>query len=463
MITEELKKLYCTYTGHEPEAIEELPSSGSNRRYFRLTGTPTLIGVSGTSLEENQAFLYMADHFRKKGLPVPQVVAKSDNDAFYLQEDLGDTLLFNAIEKGRKTSVFDEEEKQLLRKTMRLLPAVQFSGADGMDFSYCYPQSEFNSRSILWDLNYFKYCFLKATGMEFQEDRLEDDFQKMADVLMRSSSATFMYRDFQSRNVMIKEGEPWLIDFQGGRKGPVYYDVASFLWQAKANYPESLRKELLKEYLDSLCKYQPVDEKYFYAQLRHFVLFRTMQVLGAYGFVPFAIENLRQLLQEPYPEYPYLCHVLKELTELKQFTDDLQKRRLVVKVTSFAYKKGIPEDSSGNGGGFVFDCRAVNNPGKYDRYKPFTGLDEPVIRFLEDDGEITTFLEHVYGLVDASVKRYMERGFTNLSICFGCTGGQHRSVYSAQHLAEHLNQKFGVQVNLMHREQNIEQTFKAKS
>lgn len=352
MITEELKKLYCTYTGHEPEAIEELPSSGSNRRYFRLTGIPTLIGVSGTSLEENQAFLYMADHFRKKGLPVPQVVAKSDNDAFYLQEDLGDTLLFNAIEKGRKTSVFDEEEKQLLRKTMRLLPAIQFSGADGMDFSYCYPQSEFNSRSILWDLNYFKYCFLKATGMEFQEDRLEDDFQKMADVLMRSSSATFMYRDFQSRNVMIKEGEPWLIDFQGGRKGPVYYDVASFLWQAKANYPESLRKELLKEYLDSLCKYQPVDEKYFYAQLRHFVLFRTMQVLGAYGFrgyfekkphfiqsVPFAIENLRQLLQEPYPEYPYLCHVLKELTELKQFTDDLQKRRLIVKVTSFAYKK----------------------------------------------------------------------------------------------------------------------------
>ena len=476
MITEELKKLYCTYTGHEPEVIEELPSSGSNRRYFRLTGTPTLIGVSGTSLEENQAFLYMADHFRKKGLPVPQVVAKSDNDAFYLQEDLGDTLLFNAIEKGRKTSVFDEEEKQLLRKTMRLLPAVQFSGADGMDFSYCYPQSEFNSRSILWDLNYFKYCFLKATGMEFQEDRLEDDFQKMADVLMRSSSATFMYRDFQSRNVMIKEGEPWLIDFQGGRKGPVYYDVASFLWQAKANYPESLRKELLKEYLDSLCKYQPVDEKYFYAQLRHFVLFRTMQVLGAYGFrgyfekkphfiqsVPFAIENLRQLLQEPNPEYPYLSHVLKELTELKQFTDDLQKRRLVVKVTSFAYKKGIPEDSSGNGGGFVFDCRAVNNPGKYDRYKPFTGLDEPVIRFLEDDGEITTFLEHVYGLVDASVKRYMERGFTNLSICFGCTGGQHRSVYSAQHLAEHLNQKFGVQVNQMHREQNIEQTFKAKN
>ena len=434
-----------------------------------------MIGVSGESAEENRAFLYMAAHFRSKGLPVPQVVAQSDDSIFYLQEDLGDQLLFNAIEKGRQTGVFDEYEKELLRKTMRLLPVVQFAGAEGMDFSYCYPQSEFNGRSILWDLNYFKYCFLKATGIEFQENMLEDDFQKMTDVLLRSGSATFLYRDFQSRNVMVKDGEPWLIDFQGGRKGPVYYDVASFLWQAKANYPDSLRQELLKEYIDALRRYQPVDESYFYAQLRHFVLFRTLQVLGAYGFrgyfekkphfiqsVPFAIENLHRLLQEPYSEYPYLCDVLRRLTELKQFTDNLQKRRLVVKVTSFAYKKGIPEDPSGNGGGYVFDCRAVNNPGKYERYKPFTGLDEPVIRFLEEDGEITQFLTHVYALVDASVKRYMERGFTSLSVCFGCTGGQHRSVYSAQHLAEHLNQQFGVQVNLVHREQNIEQILKAR-
>lgn len=474
MITEELKKLYTAYTGHEPESIEEMPASGSNRRYFRLKGTPNLIGACGENIEENRAFLYMAEHFRRQGLPVPQVFIKSNDDIYYLQEDLGDTLLFNAIEKGRKTGIFNEDEKQLLRKTLRLLPAVQFTGAEGMDFSYCYPQAEFNRRSILWDLNYFKYCFLKATGLGFQEDRLEDDFQKMADVLLCSSSATFMYRDFQSRNVLIKDGEPRFIDFQGGRKGPVYYDVASFLWQAKANYPDSLRQELLREYINALRKYQPVDEACFMTRLRHFVLFRTMQVLGAYGFrgyfekkphfiqsVPFAIENLRQLLHEPYPEYPYLCRVLTELTELKQFTDDPQKRRLVVKVTSFAYKKGIPEDSSGNGGGFVFDCRAVNNPGKYERYKPFTGLDEPVIRFLEDDGEIITFLKHVYALVNVSVERYMERGFTNLSVCFGCTGGQHRSVYSAQHLAEHLNRKFGIQVNLIHREQNIEQTFKA--
>ena len=474
MIIEDLQHLYQTYTGVAAETITELPSSGSNRRYFRLTGTQNLIGVYGTSIEENNAFLYMAAHFRKKGLPVPEVYCVSADKTCYLQEDLGDTLLFNAIEKGRTTSVFSEEEKELLRKTIRLLPAIQFAGADAFDFSHCYPQPEFNQRSILWDLNYFKYCFLKATGLEFQEDKLEDDFQKMSDVLLRSSSATFMYRDFQSRNVMIKDDKPWFIDFQGGRKGPFFYDVASFLWQAKAQYPDTLKKELLEEYIDALCKYKPVDREYFFSQLHHFVLFRTLQVLGAYGFrgyfekkphfiqsVPYAIENLRQLLRDEYPEYPYLCSVLRELTELKQFKDELKKRQLTVKVMSFAYKKGIPDDPTGNGGGYVFDCRAVNNPGKYERYKPFTGLDEPVIRFLEEDGEIFPFLEHAYALVDASVKRYMERGFSNLSVCFGCTGGQHRSVYSAQHTAEHLNRKFGVKVVLIHREQNIEQIFES--
>lgn len=470
MVTTILKDLYLSYVGKDADSITELPSSGSNRRYFRLSGDQTLIGVSGTSPEENQAFLYMARHFREKGLPVPEVYAQSDDARFYLQEDLGNMLLFDAIEKGRKSSVFDEEEKRLLHKTIRLLPRVQFVGADGFDFSRCYPQAEFNQRSILWDLNYFKYCFLKATGMDFQENCLEDDFQKMASVLLRNASATFMYRDFQSRNVMIKEGEPWLIDFQGGRKGPVYYDVASFLWQAKACYPEDLRNELLADYMDALRQYMPVDETYFLSQLRHFVLFRTLQVLGAYGFrgyfekkphfiqsVPFAMDNLRVLLAKDYPEYPYLCDILRKLTNLKQFSDDIQKRMLEVKIVSFAYKKGIPNDPTGNGGGFVFDCRSINNPGKYERYNHFTGLDEPVIRFLEEDGEITRFLEHVYELVDASVKRYLDRGFTNLMVCFGCTGGQHRSVYSAQHLAEHIHRKFGVKVNLIHREQNIEQ------
>lgn len=475
MNTEQLKQLYTKFVGSSPEMVTEMPASGSNRRYFRLTGAKSIIGVYGSCREENEAFMYMSRHFRSKGLPVPLVHACSDDHLYYIQEDLGDTILFKAIEKGRLTSVFSEEEKTMLRKTVRLLASVQFAGAEGMDFSVCYPQAEFNQRSILWDLNYFKYCFLKATGLDFQENLLEDDFQHMSEVLLKSTSTTFMYRDFQSRNVMLRDGEPWFIDFQGGRKGPFYYDIASFLWQAKAKYPSTLRNELLKEYLDAVRQFEPIDEAEFYSQLRHFVLFRTLQVLGAYGFrgyfekkphfiqsVPFAIDNLRQLLTSDYPEYPYLCQVLRKLCNLKQFKDDLKKRQLTVKVLSFAYKKGIPDDPSGNGGGFVFDCRAVNNPGKYDRYKPFTGLDEPVIKFLEDDGEIFTFLEHAYALVDASVKRYMERGFTNLSVAFGCTGGQHRSVYSAQHMAEHLNSKFGVKVELVHREQNIEQTFDRK-
>ena len=469
-----LSQLYAQVVGSEPTEIIELPASGSNRRYFRLLGERSIIGVIGTCKEENESFIYIANHFKKQDLPVPQVLAVSDDSMAYIQDDLGDNVLFNAIEKGRKTRSFSSIEKDLLIKTIRILPDIQFSGAIGLDFSKCYPLAEFDNRTIMWDLNYFKYCFLKATGLEFQEDKLEDDFQKMSEVLMRSQSSTFMYRDFQSRNVMLVNDEPWFIDFQGGRKGPFYYDVASFLWQAKANMPDSLRKELINEYVDALRKYKPVDERYFHEQLRHFVLFRTLQVLGAYGFrgyfekkphfiqsVPYAIENLRLLLSEDYPEYPYLCSVLRELTELQSLNGKAPKKPLTVKVISFSFKKGIPYDPTGNGGGYVFDCRGVHNPGKYDQYKPLCGLDEPVIKFLEDDGEIFPFLENAYALVDSHVQRYMERGFSNLMVCFGCTGGQHRSVYSAQHMAEHLNQKFGVKVELVHREQNIEQTFEA--
>lgn len=472
---ETLKKLYQEYTGQTPSQIDELPSSGSNRRYFRLHGSPTLIGVHGTCKEENEAFIYLAGHFSNAELPVPKVLAVSDDRMTYLQTDLGDDILFKAIEKGRQTKSFSSDEKELLVKTIRLLPDIQFKGAVGLDFSICFPAAQFDVRSILWDLNYFKYCFLKATGLEFDESRLEDDFQAMAEVLMRSQSSTFMYRDFQSRNVMLHDGQPYFIDFQGGRKGPFYYDVASFLWQAKAGFPQSLREELVAEYIDALRKYKPVDEAYFNEQLRHFVLFRTLQVLGAYGFrgyfekkphfmqsVPYAIDNLRHLLEQDFPEYPYLSSLLHQLVNLSQFSDQT-KRTLTVRVMSFAYKKGIPNDPTGNGGGFVFDCRAINNPGKYDRYKPFTGLDEKVITFLEEDGEITTFLDHCYALVDAAVERYIERGFTSLMIAYGCTGGQHRSVYSAQHTAEHIAKKFNCKVELSHREQNIEQVFESKN
>lgn len=470
-----LINLYKEYSGQAPQSIEEIASSGSNRRYYRLKGNPTLIGVLGTNRDENRAFIYLSGHFASQGLPVPEVIAVSRDEMAYLQHDLGDETLFNNIEKGRITKSFSAEERELLSRTIRHLPDIQFKGAIGLDFSYCYPSSQFDVRSIMWDLNYFKYCFLKAVGIEFDENRLEDDFQAMAEVLMRSQSSTFMYRDFQSRNVMFKDGQPWFIDFQGGRKGPFYYDVASFLWQAKAGFPQSLREELIKDYIKALRKYKPVDEDYFNEQLRHFVLFRTLQVLGAYGFrgyfekkphfmqsVPYAIENLRALLEDDFPEYPYLSELLRQLTTMSQFTDQT-KRSLTVRVMSFAYKKGIPDDTTGNGGGFVFDCRAINNPGKYDRYKPFTGLDTQVINFLEEDGEITNFLEHCYALIDASVERYIERGFTSLLIAYGCTGGQHRSVYSAQHTAEHISRKFNCKVILNHREQNIEQEFNPKS
>lgn len=477
MDTTSLSKLYTELHGRLPEVVTELPSSGSNRRYFRLSdadGKDSVIGVIGTSVPENEAFIYMSKHFGEKDIPVPKVLAVSDDRMSYIQTDLGDMLLFKEIEKGRLTRSFSSAEKDLLAKTISRLPDIQFAGADDMDFSVCYPAVSFDERSIMWDLNYFKYCFLKATGLEFSEDKLEDDFQTMAKVLMRSNTDTFMYRDFQSRNVMIVDGEPWFIDFQGGRKGPFYYDVASFLWQAKANIPDGLRHELLEVYLDSVRKYHPIEREEFIANLRHFVLFRTLQVLGAYGFrgyfekkphfmqsVPFAIANLRALLHEPYAEYPYLNELLLKLVNMKQFTDELDRKRLTVRVFSFAYKKGIPNDVIGNGGGYVFDCRAINNPGKYERYKPFTGLDSNVIRFLEDDGEVITFLDHCYALTDATIERYIERGFTNLMISYGCTGGQHRSVYCAQHTAEHIAKKYSVKVELIHREQNIEQTFKA--
>ena len=470
MNTELLAQLYQSYTGEAPTSIEPLPGAGSNRKYFRLKGKESLIGVYGTSTEENRAFIYMARHFSQKGLPVPRILAESPDQSVYLQDDLGDTSLFQLIKQGRESGNFSDEETNILKRTIRLLPQIQFEGSKDMDFSYCYPLATFNRRSVLWDLNYFKYCFLKATGLEFQENLLEDDFERMADTLLQIEPQVFMYRDFQSRNIMIREEKTYFIDFQGGRKGPFYYDVASFLWQAKANYPDSLRQELLDEYLDALRPYHAIDKEQFLTTLRHFVLFRTLQVLGAYGFrgyfekkahfiqsVPYAIENLRQLLETDFPEYPYLCLMLRKLTELPQFASIRNRRKLTVRVMSFSYKKGIPEDPSGNGGGYVFDCRAVHNPGKYEQYKQLTGRNKPVIDFLEQDGEILQFLEHVDALADAHVQRFLERGFTNLSICFGCTGGQHRSVYSAEHVAHHLNEKFGVRIRLIHREQHIEQ------
>jgi aminoglycoside/choline kinase family phosphotransferase len=502
-----------------------LTGSASHRRYYRLTGADgrTLIGVEGTDAEENRAFLTIDRHFASKGIRVPRVVAV--DGLCYLQEDLGSTVLYDSLAAGRVAGQYGPEEVALLRKVMAALPKIQVEGARGLDFSVCYPQPSFDGRMVDFDLNYFKYDFLKLSGLEFNEVWLQDDFDRLREDLLAEPSDTFLYRDFNARNVMLVDGEPWFIDFQGGRRGPVYYDVASFLWQARAKYPPSLREELLQVYLEALRAYMPVDEPHFRERLHLFVLFRMLQVLGCYGYrglweghkafadsIPPALEIVCSLL--PLKHYTYLSEVLAKLcgdapeegvffpkpvatlgrttpkigrfsgapdanpsrgarqavqgTEQSLIAEGLGKNTpsggrasqtntpLTVTVFSFSYRKGIPEDPSGNGGGYVFDCRSVHNPGKYDCFKHLTGLDEPVIRFLEEDGEILRFMDHVYALVDAHVERFLERGFTHLQVSFGCTGGQHRSAYSAQHLAEHLVAKYPVKVHVIHRERGIE-------
>lgn len=509
---EQLTLLYKAYTGHDPLFCEAITGSGSNRQYFRLTDADghSVIGVVGTSRDENHAFCYLSRHFNLRQLPVPQVLFESEDGLRYLQTDLGDVSLFDALKNGREAGGrYTQAERELLRRTIAQLPNLQIRGARGLDFSHCYPQAEMDRTNVLFDLNYFKYCFLKATGLDFHEMKLEASFQLMAKDIVEDQQEAFLYRDFQARNVMLDaEGNPWFIDFQGGRKGPIQYDLASFLWQASARYSNELRRELIDVYIESLKQYTEVNEQKFRLRLQLFVLFRLLQVLGAYGFrgyferkkhflesIPPAMQNLRELLlEEDGCPYPYLREVLTALVELPQFapqpetplqredgykTADVNvykphpadgpatfskydgKGPLVVKVFSFSYKKGIPEDESGNGGGYVFDCRSTHNPGRYEPYKKLTGLDEPVIRFLEDDGEILTFLESVYKLADAHVQRYIQRGFTSLMFSFGCTGGQHRSVYSAQHLAEHLHKKFGIEVRVCHKEQGISSTLEA--
>ena len=476
---EQLIQLYHSATGHQPAQRQAITGSGSNRQYFRLTDSEgaTLIGVVGTSKEENHAFIYLSRHFREKDLPVPEVVAVSDDELRYLQQDLGGRSLFDAIRQGRESGGrYDARECELLCRTIALLPDMQMRGAEGLDFSQCYPQAEMDETNVMFDLNYFKYCFLKTQPVDFHEMRLEEDFRQMAADITASKAQTFLYRDFQARNVMLDaEDRPWFIDFQGGRRGPLQYDLASFLWQASARYPKDLREQLIDVYLQSLRRYTEVDEQEFRHRLRLFVLFRLLQVLGAYGFrgyferkkhfidsIPPALDNLRQLLAEGACPYPHLAQVLSDMVSRKPKAETVdnksEEKKLVVRIFSFSYKKGIPEDESGNGGGYVFDCRSTHNPGRYEPYKQLTGLDEPVIRFLEDDGEILTFLDSVYRLADAHVERYLQRGFTDLMFSFGCTGGQHRSVYSAQHLAEHLHQKYGITVRLCHREQGIQQT-----
>lgn len=507
---QELKQLYISTFNKQPKTIEALKGAGSNRQYYRICDADgnSVIGSVGTSVEENNAFVYLSQHFAAKGLPVPEVYAVSGDRLRYLQQDLGSRSLFDAIADGRENGgQYSEEEIALIEKTIRQLPRLQVLGAEGLDWNICYPQPSFDKQNVFFDLNYFKYCFLKATGIDFNEIKLEADFRAFADDLTATDSsntikapvfeasasnsplaATFMYRDFQARNIMLdSDGNPLFIDFQGGRRGPLCYDLASFLWQASARYPSALRSRLIDIYYEELQKYTAAPSREdFSKQLSSFVLFRLLQVLGAYGFrgyferkqhfidsIPPAIENLRNLLAEHCFPYPYLTQVLNSLINLEIFKNHKTPNQpqfpaghsrsqhpapatspLTVRIFSFSYKKGIPADPSGNGGGYVFDCRSTHNPGRYEPYKKITGLDSRVIKFLEDDGEILTFLQSVYKLADAHIERYIQRGFTSLMFSFGCTGGQHRSVYSAQHLADRIRKKYPqVKVELCHREQ----------
>ncbi len=448
-----------------------IKQQGSNRVYTRVTDADgkTVIRVDGTNRDENRAFIYMSRHFAALGLPVPKVLWVSEDEMSYTQEDLGDTLLFDSI-----TPI-------LLERAIRALAHIQIEGAKDFDWSVCFPVPTMDERSIRWDLNYFKYCFLKGTKIEFSEPKLEDDFDALVQKLTANANInTFLYRDCQSRNIMIKDGQPYFIDFQGGRRGPTQYDVASLLWQAKANIAPALREQMIDAYLDELKKLQPdLDEHEWRTAFPHFVLFRTLQVLGAYGYrgyferkqhflesIPNALRNLKEIftqnpiLQQEYPTLFLLSNQLSIPTVDRRSTDSQsQHEALVVTIYSFSFKRGIPVDESGNGGGYVFDCRSTHNPGKYEEYKHLTGLDQPVIDFLEQDGEILTFLESVDNLIDHHVERFLERGFTHLQVSFGCTGGQHRSVYCAEHLAKHLKEKYDVLIELNHRERGIVKTF----
>lgn len=489
---EEIRNLYMNTYGAEPARIEKLTASASPRRYFRVYGgSGTVIATVGTSVSENKAFAYLSGHLGTKGLPVPEILATSEDGMLYLQEDLGDTTLWDAVSEGRRTGRYSDWEISLLKRAMSDLADFQHKGAEGLDWDRCYQQSVFDIRSVMFDLNYFKYCFLKPSGIEYDENILEEEFGKMAGVLTAEPSDGFLYRDFQPRNIMLHEGRLKYIDFQGGRRGPEYYDVASFVWQAAAGYPDSLREALIKTYLYALKKYEEVDEAHFRGVLQHFVLFRTLQVLAAYGFrglyegkvrfqmsIPSALANLTSLFSDgnlfhrALTQYPCLAELAAKLSRSfkphPSGSDPYGRDAdpgLLIEVYSFSYMQGIPREAYGNGGGYVFDCRGMENPGRESRFKHSTGLDADVIEWLEERGEIQKFLSSAYSLADSHIECYLRRGFSHLMFCFGCTGGRHRSVYCAQHLAEYIAEKFAgrdVRVRLIHREQGISQEMVSK-
>jgi len=460
---ERLIGLFEAHFGHRPDVILDMAADGSTRQYFRLArgDDQTAVGAIGPDHEENRAFLEFADAFGKAGLPVPRIYAEDREAGVWLEEDLGDTTLFMALNAARAECGDDEfpaEIEQLYRKVLTVLPRFQTEGHRVVDYRVAYPRQAFDQQSIRWDLNYFKYHFLKLAGVPFNEQRLEDDFSRFTAWLLEADADFFLYRDFQSRNIMIRDGEPWFLDFQGGRRGAPQYDVASLLYDAKANLPPAVRTALLEHYLLVLNDYAAVDFPEFRVRFTGFVLVRLMQAMGAYGYrgfferkrrflesVPHAARNLDYLLCSGLPvALPELEQVFRHIADRwgGGTAEAVRPSGLGVLIQSFSFRDGYPPDLEGHGGGFVFDCRALPNPHREPALRDLTGEDAPVVDWLERSVEVQEFWENVRGIVEAHVERYVDRAFSSLTISFGCTGGQHRSVFLAAKLANHLAEHY---------------------
>jgi aminoglycoside/choline kinase family phosphotransferase len=480
-VQERLVRLFEQHFGRLPTAVVGLAGDGSNRSYRRLLDEEgrAVVGVVGPDRDENRAFLSYTSRFLDAGMPVPDLYAADEDAGVYLIEDLGDTTLFDALEQARPdeavetdaAAAFPEAVFELYDEAARILPRFQVEGHEVVDYTVAYPHEEFGRQSIAWDLNYFKYHFLKLAHVPFGEARLEADFDRLVAFLLTAERDAFLYRDFQSRNVMVTPGGLRFIDYQGGRRGAVHYDIASLLYDAKADIPEPVRARLLDQYLGALETYRPVDRSTFTGLYRGFVLVRIMQALGAYGYrgfferkphflrsVPYAARNLERLLAVGLPvDVPELASIFERIVDTwagaGAAADD--EAALTVHVRSFSYRRGYPEDRSGHGGGHVFDCRAIRNPGREPDFRSLTGLDEPVRAFLAALPESEAFIDHATALSRAQLDDYRRRGFDHFSIAFGCTGGQHRSVYFAERLAERLRAAYpDIRVRLEHRERH---------
>ncbi|MCR5444204.1 MAG: phosphotransferase [Bacteroidales bacterium] len=495
-----LQQLFADWAGEPCTSCLALGASGSSRRYYRLSGaTHTCIGTVASDRRENEAFFAFTRHFRDKGLPVPELYLVDSDRCHYLQQDLGDQTLYSLLyDKRRQGGGFDAEMMDLYRQALADLAAIQQAGID-LDYSVAYPCPAFDSRSIHWDLNYFKYFFLKLLHIDFDEDRLEEDFDRLVSYLLSADCHYFLYRDFNPRNIMLAHSEQsathsplptthyplptlYYIDYQGGRRGAAQYDVASLLYSAKSDLPEAIRTQLLNHYLD-VRGLRGDQRRQWLDHFWAYLLTRILQTLGAYGYrglyerkdyfiqsIPLALNNLQHLLQEhpiavDLPEIRKLVdacllalpttHCPLPTTHYPLPTPNSQLPTLTVSIGSFSYKQGLPHDPSGNGGGFIFDCRALPNPGRYPQYKSYTGKDRPVIEFLEREPAVLQFLDHCEALVAQSIDKYLERHFTHLLVSFGCTGGQHRSVYCAEQLARRLANRYPhVSIALHHREQD---------